>query len=79
MSISNEKILRLTFATAGGGTFVITIPNPKEELTSDPANAVAMMEALVQDDIVLASTGALTGIRDIKIIDTTTNDLYDAP
>jgi hypothetical protein len=77
MAISTTKVIRLTFTTAGGGTFAITIPNPKEGL--QPAEILTVMNSLIESDIFLTSTGALTGIRDIKVIDTVTNDLFDPP
>lgn len=73
MALSTSKVVRLTFNTAGGKTFAITIDNPKEELTA----AMAAMNSLIASDIFLTPSGALTGIRDIKVIDTTTDDLDD--
>ena len=77
MATTTSKVLRLTFSTAGGKTFAITIPNPKLDL--QVAEAVAAMESLITSDIFLTPSGALTEIRDIKVIDTTTDDLYDPP
>ena len=77
MALSSTKVVRLTFSTAGGKTFAITIDNPKEDLQS--AEVMAAMNSLIDSDIFLTPSGALTGIRDIKVIDTTTNDLYDPP
>lgn len=77
MAITSNKILRLTFTTAGGKTFAITIPNPKEGL--DKAEAEVVMDMIIEKDIFLTSSGALVGKRDIKIINTTTNDLFDPP
>ncbi len=77
MAVTTSKVVRLTFATAGGGTFALTLPNPKEDL--QPAEAVTVMNSLIESDIFLTSSGALTGIRDIKVIGTVTTDLYDPP
>ena len=77
MAISTAKVLRLTFNTAGSKTFVITIPNPREDMKTE--DALAVMNSLITSDIFLTPSGALTGIRDIKVIDTTTNDLYNPP
>lgn len=77
MAITTSSVLRLTFTTAGGKTFTITIPNPKEDLQQ--AEAVAAMNSIIASDLFLTSSGALTGIRDIRAIDTTTNDLFDPP
>jgi hypothetical protein len=77
MAITTNRVLRLTFTTAGGKTYAITNPNPKEDLKQ--TEAVAVMNSIIASDIFLTSSGALIGIRDIQVIDTTTNDLYDPP
>lgn len=75
MAVTSSKVVRLVFTTSGGGSFTITLPNPREDLQLPEIKAV--MESLISSDIFLTTSGALTGIRDIKIIDTTVNDLYD--
>ena len=77
MAVTTSRVLRLTFTTAGGKTFAITIPNPRVDLQQ--AEAVAVMDSIIASDLFLTSSGALTGIRDIRVIDTTTNDLFDPP
>lgn len=77
MAITTNKVLRLTFTTAGGKTFSITIPDPREDLQK--AEAETVMDTIIQKNIFLTSSGALTGKQDIRVIDTTTNDLYDPP
>ena len=77
MAVTTSRVLRLTFTTAGGKTFAITIPNPKEDLQQ--TEAAAVMNSIIASDLFLTSSGALTGIRDIRVIDTTTNDLFDPP
>jgi hypothetical protein len=47
------------------------VPNPKAN--RQQAEAVAVMHSLIASDIFLTSSGALIGIRDIKVIDTTTD------
>ncbi|MCO1601804.1 DUF2922 domain-containing protein [Desulfosporosinus nitroreducens] len=75
MALITSSVLRLTFTTAGSKTFAITIPNPKQDLQQ--AEVMAVMDSIIASDLFLTSSGALTGIRDIKVIDTTTNDLFD--
>ncbi|HBW37771.1 MAG TPA: hypothetical protein DEF89_21830 [Desulfosporosinus sp.] len=53
----------------------MTIPNPRADLQQ--AEVMAVMDSIIANDLFLTSSGALTGIRDIKVIDTTTDDLYD--
>jgi len=77
MAVTTNKVVRLTFTTAGGKTFSITIPDPREDL--DKAQAEAVMDTIIQKNVFLTSSGALTGKRDIKVVGTTTNDLYDPP
>lgn len=77
MAITSNKVLKLTFTTSGEKTFVLTIPDPKEGLQK--AEAEAVMDSIIQKNVFLTSSGALNGKRDIRIIDTTTNDLFDPP
>jgi len=77
MAVTTNKVVRLTFTTAGGKTFSITIPDPRENLNQ--AEAEAVMDTIIQKNIFLTSSGALIGKRDIKVVGTTTNDLYDPP
>lgn len=77
MAITTSKVARLSFTTAGGQAFTITIPNPREDLTQ--TEVMAVMDTIVSSNIFFTSGGALTGVRDVKIIGTTTNDLFDPP
>jgi len=38
-----------------------------------------VMNSLIAGGIFLTANGALTGVKDIKVIETTTDDLYDPP
>ena len=75
MALTTNRVLRLTFTTAGGKTYAMTVPNPKVDVQQ--AEAMAVMNSIIASDIFITSSGALIGIRDIKVIDTSTNDLYD--
>lgn len=77
MATSTQKILRLTFENAGGRTTSITLPEPREALTS--AEIEAVMDLVIAKNIFTTTGGDLTAKRDIKIIDTTTDDLFDPP
>jgi len=77
MAITTDKSLRLTFGLAGGGTSSLTLPAPREDLTT--AEVQAVMQLVISRNIFTGSGGDFTEIRDIKIIDTTVNDLYDPP
>lgn len=77
MASSSKKVLRMTFNNALGGAVSITLPEPKDGLTAVEIEAV--MDQLIAKNIFISTGGALVSKRDIKIIDTTTDDLYDAP
>ncbi|HHY27842.1 MAG TPA: DUF2922 domain-containing protein, partial [Desulfitobacterium dehalogenans] len=49
MGLSTRKIARLVFTTAGGGTFTITLPDPREDV--QVTEIVAAMESLITSDI----------------------------
>ena len=48
MAVTTSRVLRLTFTTAGGKTFAITIPNPRVDLQQ--AEAVAVMNSIIASD-----------------------------
>ncbi|SHH95439.1 DUF2922 domain-containing protein [Desulfosporosinus lacus] len=77
MGISTNKILKLSFATAGGKTFTLSIPNPREDLSQ--AEILTIMNNLITKDILITTSGAITGVKDAKVIDTVINDLLDPP
>ncbi len=77
MSVSTNRITRLSFTTTGGNTFSLTVPEPRENIQM--AEALDVMNSLIAGGIFITTHGTLTGVRDIKVIDTITNDLYDPP
>lgn len=77
MAIENKKVLRMSFNNALGSSVSFTLANPRVDLTAVEIEAV--MDQMIATDIFLTSGGALVSKRDIKIIDTTTEDLYDVP
>ncbi|MCM1566701.1 MAG: DUF2922 domain-containing protein [Dehalobacter sp. 4CP] len=77
MAITNQKVLRMVFTTAGGNAFTITLPQPKTGLTLTQVGAV--MDLITAKNIFATPSGDLASKRDIKVVDTTTDDLYDPP
>jgi hypothetical protein len=77
MATSTSKVLRITFENAGGSAVSITLPEPREDLVGSDIEAA--MDLIIAKNIFTSAGGDLTAKRDIKIIDTTTNDLYDPP
>ncbi len=77
MAVTTNRTGRLSFTTSEGKTFTLTVPQPREELQL--AEAMSVMNSLISGGVFFTAHGTLTGIRDIKVIDTIINDLYDPP
>jgi len=77
MASTTKKILRMTFNNASGNAVTITLPEPKADLTAVQIEAV--MDQIIAKNIFLTTGGELISKRDVKIVDTTTDDLYDQP
>ncbi|AFM43103.1 Protein of unknown function (DUF2922) [Desulfosporosinus acidiphilus SJ4] len=75
MASTTKKVLRMTFNNAAGNAVTITLPQPKAALTA--ADIEAVMDQIIAKNIFLTPGGELISKRDVRIIDTTTNDLYD--
>ncbi|KLU66109.1 hypothetical protein DEAC_c21480 [Desulfosporosinus acididurans] len=75
MASTTKKVLRMTFNNAAGNAVTITMPQPKDSLTA--ADIEAVMDQIITKNIFLTSGGELISKRDVKIVDTTTNDLFD--
>ncbi|MFZ3131769.1 MAG: DUF2922 domain-containing protein [Desulfosporosinus sp.] len=58
-------------------SFIISVPQPRETLTLSEAQTV--MQTVIAKNIINSPSGELIAIRDIRVIDMTTNDLYDPP
>jgi len=71
----SKKTLRMTFGAADGTSFSISLNNPREGLTA--AEIEAAMDTVIAKNIFQSSGGDLVAKKDAKIIDTTTNDMYD--
>ncbi|TGE38692.1 DUF2922 domain-containing protein [Desulfosporosinus fructosivorans] len=77
MAVTTNRTARLTFTTTGGNAFSLTVPQPRENIQL--AETMEVMNLLIAGGIFLTTNGTLTGVRDIKVIETTTDDLYDPP
>ncbi|HHY26121.1 MAG TPA: DUF2922 domain-containing protein [Desulfitobacterium dehalogenans] len=75
MPVSTNRVIRLSFLTSGGKSAGITLSNPKQGLTKEVARSV--METILAKNAFITASGELVGIKDIKIVDTVTEDLYD--
>lgn len=74
---TTTSVLRLIFDTAGGKSFAITVPFPKDELTAPEVSAV--MDIVLAKNIFITPSGELLYKRDAKAVGTTTTDLFDTP
>ena len=77
MASVTKKVLRMTFNNALGNAVTITLANPKTYLTA--AQVETVMDQIITKNIFLTSGGDLISKRDVKIINTTTDDLFDPP
>jgi len=67
----------MVFTSQAGRNVTITLDNPRSDLTA--AEIEAAMDLVIARNIFTSSGGDLVAKQDIKIIDSTTNDLYDPP
>lgn len=77
MAITTKKVLRMTFNNASGNAVTMTLPQPKADLTAVQIEAV--MDQIITKNIFLSAGGDLISKRDVKIVGTTTEDLYEQP
>ncbi|CDX04941.1 Protein of unknown function (DUF2922) [Desulfitobacterium hafniense] len=77
MAVTNKTILRMTFNTAGNKTFAISLDEPRPDVSKSEIEAA--METVIEKNIFLSPSGELVSKRDIRIVGTTTNDMYDPP
>ncbi|HBP66458.1 MAG TPA: DUF2922 domain-containing protein [Desulfosporosinus sp.] len=77
MASVSKKVLRMTFNNASGSAVSFTLPEPKADLTG--AVIEAAMDQIIAKNIFISAGGVLVSKRDIKLVDTTTDDLYEVP
>ena len=75
MAVTTNRVVRMTFTTPTGRVYSLTLPNPRADLSK--AEIEAAMDAILTKNIFITTGGELVGKRDIKIIDTSTEDLFD--
>ncbi len=77
MAIINKTVLKLSFNTTGNKTFALNLDDPRPGLTANEIEAA--MDTMIQRNIFLSPSGELTSMRDIRIVGTTIDDMYDPP
>jgi hypothetical protein len=72
---TNSKTLRMVFRNQAGKNVTVSLDNPRSDVTS--AEIEAAMDLVIARNIFTSSGGDLVSKQDIRIIDSTTDDLYD--
>lgn len=72
---TTAKTLRMVFRNQAGKNVTISLDNPRADVTS--AEIEAAMDLIIARNIFTSSGGDLVSKQDIRIIDSTTDDLYD--
>ena len=75
MAVTTNRVVRMTFTTTTGRVYSLTLPNPRADLSKEDVEAA--MDIILTKNIFITTGGELVGKKDIKIIDTSTEDLYD--
>lgn len=74
MAQTSTKKLIFVFKNQQGGNVSFTIEDPKEGLTSQQVATV--MDTIISKNIFSSKGGNLVSKQDIRLVDTTTNDIY---
>ena len=69
--------LRMVFRNQNGKNVTFSLDNPRSDLTGEEIETA--MDLVIARNIFTSSGGDLVSKQDIKLIDTTTDDLYDPP
>jgi hypothetical protein len=67
----------MTFANALGASVSFNLNNPLPALTA--ATVQGYMNLVISKNLFTSAGGDLVAIKDISIVDTTTQDLFDVP
>ncbi len=71
------RTLRMVFLNEAGKNVTISLDNPRSDLTT--AEVQTAMDLVIARNIFTGTGGDLVSKQDIKVIDSTTDDLYDPP
>lgn len=69
-----RQTLRMTFLNAGGKSVVMSLDNPKDDLTE--AGVKAVMDTIITKNIFITTGGDLVSKVGAKIVDTTDTVLF---
>lgn len=68
------QTLRMVFRNQAGKNVTVTLDNPRDDLTA--AEIEAAMDLVIARNVFTSSGGDLVSKQDIRVIDSTTNDLF---
>ena len=77
MATITKQVWRMTFSNASGNTTSISLADPKANLTS--AQIEAAMDLIIAKNIFLTAGGELVSKKEAKLINTTSDALYEQP
>jgi len=75
MPAVTTQTLRMVFKNENGTNLTISLDNPRDNVT--PAEIEAAMDTVIAKNVFLTGGGKLVSKQDVRIVDRTTNDLYD--
>ena len=75
MPITTSQTLRMVFRSQGGTSMTISLDNPRTDVTA--AEIETAMDTIITKNVFSTNGGDLASKYDIKVVDRTTNDLYD--
>jgi hypothetical protein len=75
VAVVTTQTLRMVFKNENGSNFTISLDNPRDDATA--AEIGAAMDTVIAKNVFLTPGGALVSRQDVKIVDRTTNDIYD--
>lgn len=73
----SKKVLRMTFANVLGASVSFTLSNPLPDLSLTAIKDY--MNLVIAKNLFNSTGGDLIAIKDITIVDTTIEDLFDMP
>uniref|UniRef100_A0A7V3ZJN0 DUF2922 domain-containing protein n=1 Tax=Dictyoglomus thermophilum TaxID=14 RepID=A0A7V3ZJN0_DICTH len=73
--VSSRKVIRMTFLDSGGERNIITVANPRDDITEQ--DILNVMDLIIQKNIFVGKSGDLTSKYDARIVETTSNDIYN--
>ncbi|OAT85103.1 DUF2922 domain-containing protein [Desulfotomaculum copahuensis] len=77
MPTTTAKTLRMTFRNQNGSNFNISLNDPRDNVTN--TEILGVMDQIIAKNVFATTGGPLVSKQDVRIVDRTTNDMYDPP